>query len=146
MTENGPEVLEKNFYIEGEEHPSIQYVIKHEGKAYIIRVPLRVEKDRQVKVLDSAGDWIYVLYVETTKDVKSIHDINYKQVVHLTSLNYYKNKHIYNKQNYEKYNLKPVVDLFYKLAPKDIKEYNTDIIFGSDKKTQDTFGDLYNEL
>lgn len=146
MTENGPKVLEKNFYIEGEEHPSLQYVIKHEGKAYIIRVPLKVEEDRQVKVIDSPGNWITVVYVKTTKEVKSTHDNNYKQVVHLTSLNYYKNRHIYNNQNYEKYNLKPVVDLFYKIAPKDIKEYNTNIVFGSEKETQDTFGDLFNEI
>ena len=146
MTENGPEVVEKNFYIEGEEEPTLQYVIKNGGKAYIIRVHLKVKEDGQIEVLDNPSRRTEIFYLKTTKDVKSTKDTSYKTVVNLGYLNYTFKKGIMIGQNYDRYNLRPVLDLFFKLAPTDVREYNTDIIFASEKETQNIFGDLFNEV
>ncbi len=146
MTKNGPEVQGKNFYIEGEKEPSLQYVIKHEGKAYLIWVPLEVKGDGQVEVLNNSRFRTQIFNLKTTKDVRSKEDVSYKTVVNLGYLNYQFKKGIMIGQNYDRYNLKPVIDFFFKIAPKDVREYNTDIIFGSDKEAKDVFGDLFNEV
>lgn len=146
MTENGPEVVEKNFFIEGEEDPTLQYVIKNEGKAYIIRVHLNVKEDKQIEVIDNPSKRTQIFYLKTTKDVKSTKDTSYKTVVNLGYLNYTFKKGIASGQNYDRYNLRPVIDLFFKIVPTAVREYNTDIIFASDKEAKDVFGDLFNEI
>jgi len=146
MTENGPEVVEKNFFIEGEEEPTLQYVIKHEGKAYLIRVHLKVKEDGQIEILDNPIRRTLIFYLKTTKDVKSTKDISYKTVVNIGYLNYTFKKGIAMGQNYDRYNLRPVIDFFFKIVHKDVKEYNTDIIFASDKEAKDVFRDLFNEI
>lgn len=146
MTENGPEVVEKNFFIEGEEEPTLQYVIKHEGKAYIIRVHLKVKEDGQIEIIDNHYKRTQIFNLKTTKDVKSTEDTSYKTVVNLGYLNYIFKKAIVSGQNYDRYNLKSVIDFFFKIVHKDVKEYNTDIIFASDKEAKDVFGDLFNEI
>ena len=137
MTENGPEVIKKNFYIEGEEDPTLQY---------IIRVPLKVKEDGQIEVLDNLRRRTEIFYLKTTKDVKSTKDTSYKTVYNIGYLNYTFKKGISIGQNYDRYNLRPVIDFFFKLAPTAVREYNTDIIFASEKETQDIFGDLFNEV